>query len=66
MDNCRDDIYHFLDSERGQIAIFDAVNPLASSRRALAADFAEHNIEVCVSFLPVTSGALRRIGCVED
>lgn len=43
---CRDDILHFLLQENGQIAIYDAVNPLASGRRSLAKEFAKHNIEV--------------------
>lgn len=44
---CREDIYHFLNHENGQIAIYDAVNPLASGRRSLAKEFAKHDIEVC-------------------
>lgn len=43
---CREDIYHFLNNEKGQIAIYDAVNPLASGRRSLAKEFAKHDIEV--------------------
>lgn len=43
---CREDIYHFLNHENGQIAIYDAVNPLASGRRSLAKEFAKHDIEV--------------------
>lgn len=43
---CREDIYHFLNHEKGQIAIYDAVNPLASGRRSLAKEFAKHDIEV--------------------
>ncbi|KAG0160427.1 hypothetical protein PDIDSM_7956 [Penicillium digitatum] len=42
---CREDIYHFLNHENGQIAIYDAVNPLASGRRSLAKEFAKHDIE---------------------
>ncbi|KAJ5825494.1 hypothetical protein N7474_002632 [Penicillium riverlandense] len=42
---CREDIYHFLNIEKGQIAIYDAVNPLASGRRSLAKEFAKHDIE---------------------
>ncbi|KAL1972479.1 hypothetical protein VTN31DRAFT_6893 [Thermomyces dupontii] len=42
---CRDDILHFLLQENGQIAIYDAVNPLASGRRSLAKEFAKQNIE---------------------
>ena len=42
---CRDDIYHFLNHENGQIAIYDAVNPLAAGRRSLAREFAKHDVE---------------------
>ncbi|RJE21291.1 6-phosphofructo-2-kinase [Aspergillus sclerotialis] len=45
---CRDDIYQFLNHENGQIAIYDAVNPLASGRRSLAKEFAKHDIEFCL------------------
>lgn len=47
---CREDIYHFLNHEKGQIAIYDAVNPLASGRRSLAKEFAKHDIEVYWDF----------------
>ena len=50
---CREDIYHFLNHENGQIAIYDAVNPLAAGRRSLAKEFAKHDVEVC--FLHVVS-----------
>ena len=46
---CRDDIYHFLDQENGQIAIYDAVNPLSAGRRSLAKEFAKHGVQVCPS-----------------
>lgn len=49
---CREDIYHFLNHENGQIAIYDAVNPIASGRRSLAKEFAKHDIEV--KLLPAT------------
>ncbi|PKY06882.1 6PF2K-domain-containing protein [Aspergillus campestris IBT 28561] len=42
---CREDIYQFLNEENGQIAIYDAVNPLPSGRRSLANEFAKHDIE---------------------
>ena len=42
---CREDIRHFLNDENGQIAIYDAVNPLASGRRTLAREFAKHDVE---------------------
>lgn len=43
---CRDDIYHFLNHENGQIAVYDAVNPTAAGRRSLAKEFAKHDVEV--------------------
>ena len=43
---CREDIYYFLNHENGQIAIYDAVNPLAAGRRSLAREFAKNDIEV--------------------
>ncbi|OJD15321.1 hypothetical protein AJ78_04405 [Emergomyces pasteurianus Ep9510] len=42
---CREDIYHFLKEENGQIAIYDAVNPLAAGRRSLAKEFAKYDID---------------------
>nr|POF14305.1 putative 6-phosphofructo-2-kinase/fructose-2,6-bisphosphatase [Quercus suber] len=42
---CRDDIFRFLNHENGQIAIYDAVNPLASGRRALAKEFEKQNVQ---------------------
>jgi hypothetical protein len=52
---CREDIYHFLNHENGQIAIYDAVNPLASGRRSLAKEFAKHDIEVYLTaHIPAT------------
>lgn len=43
---CRDDIYHFLNHENGQVAIYDAVNALAAGRRALAKEFANYDVQV--------------------
>jgi hypothetical protein len=43
---CREDIYHFFNNEKGQIAIYDAVNPLAAGRRSLAKEFAKHDVQV--------------------
>lgn len=43
---CREDIYAWLNHENGQVAIYDAVNPSASSRRALANEFAKHDVQV--------------------
>lgn len=42
---CREDILHFLNHENGQIAIYDAVNPLANGRRALAKEFEKHSVQ---------------------
>lgn len=42
---CRDDMLHFLNHENGQIAIYDAVNPIAAGRRSLAREFAKHEVE---------------------
>lgn len=43
---CREEIYHFLNHENGQVAIYDAVNPLTAGRRSLAKEFAKHNIKM--------------------
>ncbi|KAE9968893.1 hypothetical protein BLS_005627 [Venturia inaequalis] len=42
---CREDIYNFLDHENGQVAIYDAVNPLSAGRKSLAKEFAKHQIQ---------------------
>ena len=42
---CREDIFNFLEHENGQIAIYDAVNPLAAGRSALAKEFLKHNVQ---------------------
>jgi 6-phosphofructo-2-kinase / fructose-2,6-biphosphatase 4 len=42
---CRESILEFLENENGQVAIYDAVNPLAGGRRAIAKEFAKRNIE---------------------
>lgn len=42
---CREDIYSWLNHENGQVAIYDAVNPTASGRRALAKEFAKHDVQ---------------------
>jgi 6-phosphofructo-2-kinase/fructose-2,6-biphosphatase 4 len=42
---CREDIFNFLEHEKGQVAIYDAVNPLAGGRQALAKEFKKRNIE---------------------
>jgi hypothetical protein len=43
------DLYHFLDHEGGQVAIYDAVNPLAAGRKQLADEFAKHGIQVNIT-----------------
>ncbi|KAL8873930.1 MAG: hypothetical protein Q9174_000677 [Haloplaca sp. 1 TL-2023] len=48
---CREDIYHFLNHENGQIAIYDAVNPTAAGRRSLAKEFAKNDVEVSARML---------------
>lgn len=47
LQKCREDLYRFLDEEKGQVAIYDAVNPTAAGRRSLAKEFAKHDILVC-------------------
>ncbi|KAF4634604.1 hypothetical protein G7Y89_g3510 [Cudoniella acicularis] len=42
---CREDIYAWLNHENGQVAIYDAVNPLANGRRSLAKEFAKHDVQ---------------------
>jgi hypothetical protein len=42
---CREDIYHFLEHENGQVAIYDAVNPMSKGRITLAKEFAKHDIK---------------------
>ncbi|KAH6684157.1 6-phosphofructo-2-kinase/fructose-2, 6-biphosphatase-like protein 2 [Halenospora varia] len=42
---CREDIYGWLNHENGQVAIYDAVNPLANGRRSLAKEFAKHDVQ---------------------
>lgn len=44
---CREDIYDWLNHENGQVAIYDAVNPLSNGRRSLAKEFAKHDVQVC-------------------
>lgn len=42
---CREDIYAWLNHENGQVAIYDAVNPTANGRRALAKELAKHDVQ---------------------
>lgn len=48
---CREDIYAWLNHENGQVAIYDAVNPTAAGRRALAKEFAKHDVQVSTKVL---------------
>ncbi|KAK3680029.1 hypothetical protein LTR78_000406 [Recurvomyces mirabilis] len=41
---CREDMFRFLDHENGQIAIYDAVNPLSTGRRAFAKEFEKKGV----------------------
>ena len=43
---CREDIYDWLNHENGQVAIYDAVNPLSGGRKSLAKEFAKHDVQV--------------------
>jgi len=43
---CREDIYAWLNHENGQVAIYDAVNPMAGGRRSLAKELAKHDVQV--------------------
>lgn len=45
---CREDIYAWLNHENGQVAIYDAVNPTANGRLALAKEFAKHDVQVSI------------------
>lgn len=45
LQKCRLDLYHFFDNEKGQVAIYDAVNPLAEGRRQLAKEFSKLDIQ---------------------
>ncbi|KAI9793401.1 MAG: hypothetical protein M1816_000293 [Peltula sp. TS41687] len=45
MKKCREDIYHFLNVENGQIAIYDAVNAMSSGRKALAKEFNQNHVQ---------------------
>jgi len=42
---CREDIYHFLQHENGQVAIYDSVNATSAGRRAVAKEFARAGIQ---------------------
>ena len=42
---CREDIFNFLNEENGQVAIYDAVNPLSAGRKSLEKEFARHDVQ---------------------
>lgn len=46
MGACRQDMLEFFNDERGQVAIYDAVNPTAAGRRGMAKDFAKHDVKI--------------------
>jgi 6-phosphofructo-2-kinase / fructose-2,6-biphosphatase 4 len=52
---CREDIYAWLNHENGQVAIYDAVNPLANGRRSLEKEFAKHDVQVRGIIIAVVS-----------
>lgn len=56
---CREDIYAWLNHENGQVAIYDAVNPLSGGRRSLAKEFAKHDVQV--SYLEYLQGILTNL-----
>jgi 6-phosphofructo-2-kinase/fructose-2,6-biphosphatase 4 len=43
---CREDIYAWFEHDNGQVAIYDAVNPLSGGRRSLAKEFAKNQVQV--------------------
>lgn len=53
---CREDIYQWLNHENGQVAIYDAVNPLSQGRHSLNREFAKHDIQVYVVFQMISCG----------
>uniref|UniRef100_A0A060T3R3 ARAD1C35772p n=1 Tax=Blastobotrys adeninivorans TaxID=409370 RepID=A0A060T3R3_BLAAD len=42
---CMSDVFKFLNDERGQVAIYDAVNHTAAIRRRIVKEFQEHNVQ---------------------
>ena len=48
---CREDIFNWLNHENGQVAIYDAVNPLSDGRRSLAKEFAKRDVQVVISLI---------------
>lgn len=55
MKKCREDIYGWLDHDNGQVAIYDAVNPQAHGRRALAKEFVKHDVQVGIDSVLYTN-----------
>lgn len=45
MADCKADIFKFFEEENGQVAIYDAVNPTSSGRRALSKELAARGIQ---------------------
>lgn len=45
LEKCRVDLLDFFDVEKGQVAIYDAVNPTSKMRRDWKDTFAEHDIQ---------------------
>ena len=43
---CREDIYAWFEHDNGQVAIYDAVNPLSGGRKSLAKEFAKNQVQV--------------------
>ncbi|KAK9455599.1 6-phosphofructo-2-kinase-domain-containing protein [Dipodascopsis uninucleata] len=41
---CKQDVFKFFDIDRGQVAIYDAVNPTVAGRKALVKEFNQHGI----------------------
>lgn len=62
---CREDIYAWLNHENGQVAIYDAVNPTASGRRALAKEFAKHDVQVRLACCVAVAGVLSLTKCLD-
>lgn len=48
---CREDIYAWFEHDNGQVAIYDAVNPLSGGRRSLAKEFAKNQVQVYLIYL---------------
>ncbi|KAK9372827.1 6-phosphofructo-2-kinase-domain-containing protein [Lipomyces chichibuensis] len=42
---CKADVYRFFEEDRGQVAIYDAVNPTSAGRRVLVKEFSQRGIQ---------------------